>query len=68
MGAGKRRRTGVDSFLDVAAVEDGNDEDEGELEGEEHFEVSDDDDDDSSSARAQMSPEVHADQRHELDI
>ncbi|KAK1219401.1 hypothetical protein PQX77_017873 [Marasmius sp. AFHP31] len=44
MGAGKRRRTGVDSFLDVAAVEDGNDEDEGELEGEEHFEVSDDDD------------------------
>ncbi|KAK1234353.1 hypothetical protein PQX77_002444 [Marasmius sp. AFHP31] len=45
MGAGKRRRTGVDSFLDVAAVDDWNDEDdEGELEGEEHFEVSDDDD------------------------
>ncbi|KAK1224928.1 hypothetical protein PQX77_012140 [Marasmius sp. AFHP31] len=62
MGTGKRRRTGVDSFLDVAAVEDGNDEDEEELEGEEHFEVSDDDDDVSPEA-----PEVHADQQAFVD-
>ncbi|KAK1230539.1 hypothetical protein PQX77_006374, partial [Marasmius sp. AFHP31] len=68
MGAGKRRRTGIDSFLDVAAVEDGNEEDERELEDdEEHFEVSDDDNDNSSSAHAQVSPEVHADQQTFVD-
>ncbi|KAJ8085488.1 hypothetical protein PM082_004304 [Marasmius tenuissimus] len=64
MAAGKRRRTGVDSFLDVAAVEDGNDEDEVELEVEERFEVSDNDNDnDSTSARKQVTPEAHEDQR-----
>ncbi|KAK1227308.1 hypothetical protein PQX77_009693 [Marasmius sp. AFHP31] len=69
MGAGKRRRTGVESFLDVAAVDDRNDEDEGGLEGEEHFKVSDDDNDDndSSSAHTQVSPEVHADQQAFVD-
>ncbi|KAL0059338.1 hypothetical protein AAF712_013928 [Marasmius tenuissimus] len=68
MGAGKRRRTGVDSFLDVAAVEDGNDEDEVESEVEERFEVSDDDDDNgSTSARKQVTPEAHEDQQAFID-
>ncbi|KAJ8080738.1 hypothetical protein PM082_017572 [Marasmius tenuissimus] len=68
MAAGKRRRTGVDSFLDVAAVEDGNDEDEVESEVEERFEVSDDDDNnDSTSARKQVTPEAHEDQQAFID-
>ncbi|KAK1221666.1 hypothetical protein PQX77_015496 [Marasmius sp. AFHP31] len=64
MSAGKRRRTGVDSFLDVVAVEDANDRDEGESEVEERFEFSDDDDEnDSTSARTSVSSEAHEDQQ-----
>ncbi|KAK1235621.1 hypothetical protein PQX77_001147, partial [Marasmius sp. AFHP31] len=68
MSAGQRKRTGVDSFLDVAAVEDGNDENEEEPEPEEWLEFRDDDDEsDSTSAHTSMSPEAHEDQQTFVD-
>ncbi|KAL0062128.1 hypothetical protein AAF712_010969 [Marasmius tenuissimus] len=68
MAPGKRRRIGVESFLDIAAAEDRDAYDEGESEvEEEHFELSDDDDIDPPAAQTTLSFEAPKDRQSFVD-
>ncbi|KAJ8095589.1 hypothetical protein PM082_022994 [Marasmius tenuissimus] len=69
MALGKRKRTGIDRFLDLTAFEDGdNDYDEGESEVEEHFEDSDDDvENDPALNHARLSFEAPEDRQSFVD-
>ncbi|KAL0071313.1 hypothetical protein AAF712_001169 [Marasmius tenuissimus] len=68
MAPGKRRRIGVESFLDIAAAEDRDAYDEGESEvEEERFELSDDDDIDPPAAQTTLSFEAPEDRQSFVD-